>query len=113
VYFADSAATTSGDLSRRSQVFGGSSHDYHVLAAFKVHDNARVSGEVACLDGAPLAVQVKDQLDHHSPPGLRAGTRGRRGAQPVVVACRRQARGDFRPGKSVIWHQHMIALPPR
>lgn len=46
---------------------------------------------------------------HHSP--YRGGvwrTRGRRGAQ-LVVARRRQPRGDLWPGKRVIRHQHMIA----
>ncbi len=82
-YFAARAATTDGNLQGRSEAFGDAWHDHDVLAAFQVHDDARICREVAGLDRASLAVQAERVAGHDSPDRRRAlGTRWRCGAQP-------------------------------
>ena len=78
-----------GDPGRGTQILGGAAHDQYVLAAFQVHHKARVGGEVARLDRAALGVQVEILAGHYSPNrGCVRGTRGHRGAQPVVTRRR-------------------------
>src|ERR1019366_2493292 len=48
-YFAARAATTDGNLQGRSEAFGDAWHDHDVLAAFQVHDYARICREAAGL----------------------------------------------------------------
>src|ERR1019366_2155813 len=48
-YFAARAATTDGNLQGRSEAFGDAWHDRDVLAAFQVHDYARICREAAGL----------------------------------------------------------------
>jgi hypothetical protein len=92
---------------RRAQILGCPAHDQHVLAAFQMHHDSWISGQVARLDGAALAVQVQRPRSPRPRPAPRGGTRWHGGAQPVNTR-HGKPRGHLGPRHRLVPHLPMM-----